>query len=255
MSQSAVDGTLPQEGRDEEMGRFVLADDDIHRQPSCVLQVVPPVNDGRRKVTFGPTGSDVIHEIHSRRDYSPEEVAACWYSAPEFRSIKSEVCRIASLMERRLTGEEIGCDDDETCLRGLEACTRGGAERRKRNRMNASAAILHLRMRHKNCIILLNDKDGAGNVQLPTNVYSEYSVRCHALAHEIGLKDAADAYRADINDGVAADVETRRTWMIVQAQPRVFAAALNAVIVSRAKMLIMYLHQWLRPSSFRPVLS
>jgi hypothetical protein len=85
-------------------------------------------------------------DIHVRntlscRDYTPEEIQACWYTAEENRRIYRHCRKEIRKMDQ---GSEL--KDKKYCSRGLERCTTVGAAAKKENRLLVINAVLDEQM-------------------------------------------------------------------------------------------------------------
>jgi hypothetical protein len=133
---------------------------------------------------------DVLHIM----DYSAEEKQATWFVGNDMRFFKNECRGSAALMNNGVS------ESAELCFRGLEARTRDGALRRRRNKIDARAAVF---MEQD-----LQEDEGVFDEEAIADVYYEYTEHCHVAANMIGLQDERDA-RATSTAAVVVEEEPK----------------------------------------------
>jgi hypothetical protein len=118
---------------------------------------------------------DVLHIM----DYSAEEKQATWFVGNDMRFFKNECRGSAALMNNGVS------ESAELCFRGLEARTRDGALRRRRNKIDARAAVF---MEQD-----LQEDEGVFDEEAIADAYYDYTEHCHVAANMMGLRDERDA--------------------------------------------------------------
>jgi hypothetical protein len=118
------------------------------------------------------------HAIAHIKEMSKVDVKATWYTAEEFAATKKTFIPIIQVLSR---GETLAETNHQTA-RGLEFRTRQGAQRRQRNKVRASTAVLLEQQRLVDANIYMDDIGLA-------DVYRSFSSVCRAVALQRGLKD------------------------------------------------------------------
>lgn len=120
-------------------------------------------------------------------DYTETEIAASWYSKEEY-SVITRKC--TSLIKNLIKGDE--ATHQKYCVRGLERMTPEAADKRTLARMDAYIAVLNEQSKRRGYSI---DHD---NTEEIARKYRETTaMKCQQAAHEIGLRDALAAARAN----------------------------------------------------------
>jgi hypothetical protein len=125
-------------------------------------------------VRFAPT-TDVCPSL-ARKDYTPQEMRACWYQGEEYRKITKECCKQIKKMQN---GEVL--KDKKYCSRGLESHTRLAAISKTLNRQTAINAVLDEQEDQWQMGVGL-DEDIAQRYQQTTS-------SCQLWASTVGLRD------------------------------------------------------------------
>jgi hypothetical protein len=108
----------------------------------------------------------------SCKDYTPEEVKACWYTHDESQIIR-KYCR----QEIRKMNEE----DTNYCSRGLEGHTTVGGATKMRNRWLAANAVLDTQM--------IQWEEGIFDECAIAEIYCRATNSCQKKANIVGLAD------------------------------------------------------------------
>jgi hypothetical protein len=141
----------------------------------------------------------------SRKDYTPEDVEASWYSHEESKAISTQCIKEIKRMDM---GEKL--KDKKYCSRGLEGHTTIGAESKMRNRKVAIDAVLDEQ--------LIQWEEGIYDEELIGDIYYEASIRCQVWAHHIGKCDQQAAMgRSSSNMGPSCNARKHRKVVAASA--------------------------------------
>jgi hypothetical protein len=121
-----------------------------------------------------------VHKVLSRKDYTPEEVQACWYSNEEYQTIE----RRRSKEIRKLNEGAEPFKDKKYSSRGLECHTAVGAATRRRNKALAYNAVLDQQM--------VQWEQGIFDEDTIAAIYSRTSSICQLWANTVGQRDHQD---------------------------------------------------------------
>mmetsp|Transcript_19542 Transcript_19542/g.47177 ORF Transcript_19542/g.47177 Transcript_19542/m.47177 type:complete len:389 (+) Transcript_19542:396-1562(+) len=138
----------------------------------------------------------VVGEVPNRKELTPEDYEAMWYSKDEFRRMKKEdIIPTVKKMAKRipLDFENLGEEP-----RGLEHKTPRGSRDRENNRDDAMDAVLDEQERQWNV-------NAVPNVDNIAKKYRQHSAHCQMNAYLLAQKDAEwvqEHVVVDINKGV-----------------------------------------------------
>jgi hypothetical protein len=142
---------------------------------------------------------DLRHTL-SCRDYTTEEIQACWYTAEENQRIHRNCCKVIRKMMDE--GSELK-DKKKYCSRGLEQHTNVGAAIKMENRLLALNAVLEEQMNQWEEAIF--DEDAIAKI------YYRASSSCQMRANNVGLRD----HRA--TEAFVKSRSTRRSRSVAKA--------------------------------------
>mmetsp|Transcript_5354 Transcript_5354/g.15547 ORF Transcript_5354/g.15547 Transcript_5354/m.15547 type:complete len:204 (+) Transcript_5354:266-877(+) len=131
-----------------------------------------------RRVSFGVMVA--TYEVMNLEDYTSDEKKATWFDSNDMRRMKESVRSEAKLAESGLLVQ-----GDDVSLRGLESRTRDGLKRKRRNRMNAYAAVFFE--------IDCQDQEGFIDEELIADAYFTHTEHCSMTAQMIGKRDEKEA--------------------------------------------------------------
>jgi hypothetical protein len=130
----------------------------------------------KREFTIRFSASVTVRETLSRKDYTPEEVKAYWYSHEESKAIRKQ----RSQEIRRINmGERL--KDKKYCSRGLEGHTKIGAESKNRIRKVAINAVLDEQWLQWGEFIF--------DEYAIADIYNDASSRCQIRAHHVAVRE------------------------------------------------------------------
>jgi len=98
----------------------------------------PTKNERKRKIRW--SGHVRVQEVRHLSNISEYEKEAVWMSAIDYKMIKSMAKSTVFMI---MSGEHIGDDDPDFCIRGLECRTRAGSKLRNANKMRNRSAVLN----------------------------------------------------------------------------------------------------------------
>lgn len=131
-----------------------------------------------RRVSFGVMVAS--YEVMNRDDYSPEEVEATWFNREDMRRMKG-----SARSEARLAESGLLVQGQDVSIRGLESRTRDGMKQKRRNRMNAYAAVFFE--------IDCQDQEGFIDEDLIADAYFTHTEQCAMTAQMIAKRDEREA--------------------------------------------------------------
>ena len=117
-----------------------------------------------------------VRNTLSCKDYTTEEIQACWYTAEENQRIHRRCSKEIRKMDE---GSEL--KDKKYSSRGLEGHTTVGAAAKKGERRLAINAVLDEQM--------IQWEEGIFNEDAIAEIYCKASSRCQVRANIVGLKD------------------------------------------------------------------
>jgi hypothetical protein len=131
----------------------------------------------RRSVSFSP--SVAFRKIIHIKDYTNEEIAACWYDVVELETVKVE--DIQTTLFLMATGY-LGCINNErTCVRGLESFTQTAQALNRQHRKAAIDAVMDEQE--------LQMDEGITDPEMIADSYFDKTRRSKAMARVVGLSD------------------------------------------------------------------
>lgn len=134
----------------------------------------------RKSVTFCTTAE--LRLTISRRNYSPEEIEACWYSKAEYTKINRSAIKVIKKINQGSTSSPRGEKrKKKSCLRGLEGQTIQGLANKVENRC-----------RSINSVLMEQDSPWASHISGDEGiafVYGLTTLPCRLSANVIGLRD------------------------------------------------------------------
>ena len=145
-----------------------------------------------RSISFS-LEDNLIHEVPSLVDYTPSEVAACWFAKSEYNSFKRN--SLTTLQLNR-AGELATANPNDYTMRGLECRTRQSIAGRRQVRLDAAMAVFDEQARQRDFGI--SDPEAIKESYHAIAWYSLYD------AHTQGMADAHDA-RSLLLDSPLAD--------------------------------------------------
>ena len=101
---------------------------------------MPAIN--RKRVRFALEKDYAVHTIPHRLDYDASQRSEIWVSLEEYETIREEVKRIVSLMDRRTRYGRQKLAPVQECTRGLECQTQQGAIAKKVASLDGICAVL-----------------------------------------------------------------------------------------------------------------
>jgi hypothetical protein len=117
-----------------------------------------------------------VRKILSRKDFTPEEIQACWYNDEG----NQRIFRYCS-KEIRKMNEESKLQDKKYCSRGLESHTTVGAASKRRNVSLAINAVLDEQM--------IQWEEGIFDEDTIAAIYFKASSSCQLWANIVGRRD------------------------------------------------------------------
>jgi hypothetical protein len=126
-------------------------------------------------VSFANQAS-VVYTI-ARRNYSPNEIKATWYSKKEKMNIEKQCCKQILRMDR---GETL--KDKKYCARGLEGHTRTGFTLKSKNRALSINSVL-AEQHHVQLLRGFRDDEAIAHA------YHQTTASCQIWACVVGLRD------------------------------------------------------------------
>eukprot|EP00980_Cylindrotheca_fusiformis_P029747 scaffold23803_cov132-Cylindrotheca_fusiformis.AAC.11 len=134
---------------------------------------------GLRRVSFAPNVR--VSEIPCIDEMEYTEIGAVWYDIFDFAAMRADVKATVAIVENKLP-----LDLDARCTRGLEHRLCGNVKKEMRqSRSEALDAVLEVQAAQYRC--------GRRNSDLISEIYSNYSAPCQALAYHFGQMDEEDA--------------------------------------------------------------
>jgi hypothetical protein len=118
----------------------------------------------------------VVHKTLSRKDYTIDEIEACWYTAEDLQKIHKH-CR----KEIRKLNEGSKLKDMKYCSQGLEGHTTVGSAAKMRNRWLAVNAVLDEQM--------IQWEEGVFDEDAIAAIYCKSSSSCQLWANIVGRRD------------------------------------------------------------------
>jgi hypothetical protein len=168
--------------------------------------------EGGRLVNFN-TLNNVVHEIWSRQELTPQDYALTWYMRSDFERISSwNRMTVKFFRQQAQGGGDRGGDDEdpEHCIRGLEHRLKGQNDLRQTTKTNAIYAVLMEQSKHRKTMgaaycgghPLLGGDENCNSPPSPpkktdhsfglAKVYREHTLCSVTQAHEQGLQDEKD---------------------------------------------------------------
>jgi hypothetical protein len=134
--------------------------------------------------------SENIHvcKTLASKDYTSEEIQACWYTAEETRSIHASCSK-----EIRKMDEGTKLKGKKYCPRGLEGHTADGAALKQENRWLAIDAVLDEQMTQW--------EEGISDEDVIAEIYYRASSSCQVTANIVGLADYVEACKKRTTGG------------------------------------------------------
>lgn len=129
-----------------------------------------------KRVSFSPT--TVAFSVLHIMDYSVEEKQATWYNGDDIRFFKNEGKASAALMAHGVI------ENAELCYRGLEARSRDGALRKRRNKIDARGAVFIEQA--------FQQDDRVFDQEAIADVYYDCTQHCQVAANMMALRDERD---------------------------------------------------------------
>jgi hypothetical protein len=148
----------------------------------CRIAASVSPKSSKRSISFS-SEVFVINVLHIM-DYSAEEKQAAWYVREDITSFKNQGKVSATLMANGVS------ENAELCFRGLEARTRDGALRKRRNKILARAAVFMVQD--------FPEIEGVFDEEAIADAYYECTLHCHVAANMMGLRDERDARAMDV---------------------------------------------------------
>jgi hypothetical protein len=152
----------------------------------------------RRSVSFSP--SVAFKKIIHIKDYTNEEIAACWYDVVELEMVK--VDDIQTTLFLMANGYSSVINNERVCARGLESFTQKGQALRRQHREVAIDAVMDEQE--------LQMEEGITNPEMIADCYFDQTRRSKAMARVIGLSDQ-EAVRSQ---------EQQEPLVLVQKMPK-----------------------------------
>lgn len=109
---------------------------DVVKKPPSQNDLKKVVKKETRSISFNPVVK-VIKTLHFR-DYTTEEISACWYNESEVRAIRDDAKFAAELVKNR----QLEQDTEMYCRRGVECKAKANKSRRRKLKMAAWFAVL-----------------------------------------------------------------------------------------------------------------
>jgi hypothetical protein len=129
-----------------------------------------------KRVSFAATY--IVRRTISRRDYTEQEKAACWFSFEEAGEIQAKSAKLVRLVE---SGS--ACRGNKRyCFRGLEGHTKNGYRNKMLNRATAFSLVLDEQDRQM-------DSCGVVNYDIIAAFYHQAASSCQLWASMVGLRD------------------------------------------------------------------
>jgi hypothetical protein len=142
----------------------------------CLLAASVSPKSSKRSVSFSAEAA-VLNVLHIM-DYTAEEKQATWFNGDDIRSFKNEGKLSAELMVHGV------CESEEICYRGLEARTRDGALRKRRNKIDARGAVF-LEQGFQN-------DESVFDQEAIADIYYDCTQHCQVAANMMALRDERD---------------------------------------------------------------
>jgi hypothetical protein len=121
-----------------------------------------------------------VRKTLASKDYTTEEIQACWYTAEENQRIHAHCFK-----EIRKMDEGSKLKDKKYCSRGLEGHTAGGEALKEENRLLAIDAVLDEQM--------IQWEEDICDEDAIADIYKRASYSCQVSANIVGLADYVDA--------------------------------------------------------------
>lgn len=173
-----------------------VAEDEATNDTSCKKRKNPVSGPS---VRFAADTDNVVHEIMSVSDYTPEEVEACWFNKADYSSFK----RIALVTMQLSRAGKLSSGDLEHTLRGLECRRREDSYNRKVLRFNACQAVLQ--EQHNQTTLGYQDDDAIAAI------YRTQTWNCQQKANTVAKVDEQVAHNIHQEDDAAATTKASTT--------------------------------------------
>jgi hypothetical protein len=128
-----------------------------------------------RTVRFSEDGNTLRYTL-SPKNYSPDEIEACWYQQEEYTIIRKGCCKQIKKLDQGKT-----LKDKKYCSRGLESYMQWAAKTKAQNRKLSINAVLDEQARQC-CSNVFNDEALAQS-------YIQAASSCQLWANTVGLRD------------------------------------------------------------------
>jgi hypothetical protein len=129
-----------------------------------------------RTVRFSEDGNTLRYTL-SPKNYSSEEIEACWYQQEEYTIIRKGCCKQIKKLDQGKTLKDI-----KYCSRGLESYMRWAAKTKAQNRKLSINAVLD-EQDWQRCSNVFNDEEALAQS------YIQAASSCQVWANTVGLRD------------------------------------------------------------------
>jgi hypothetical protein len=168
----------------------------------------------------------------ARKDYSPKEIKATWYTDEEYNTISRQCCKQIKKMDG---GEKL--KDKKYCARGLEAHTRFGSIAKSKNKAESIRSVL----REQDMQLL----EGRYDDEAIGKAYHQRTSSSQMWASVVGLRDqrSSENYLDDVDVDVDVEVEVsmpqtipsvRRQQKRIQPSGRPLAGTNKFTVLARS---------------------
>jgi hypothetical protein len=121
--------------------------------------------------------SDTVYDVLALDEYTPEEIAASWFSNTESEAIHDKCKKVIHKMEKH--GNNL--NENKYCSRGLESMTGSRKDIKEENRKNAYNAVLDLQ--------IVQWEQGCDDQEQIAQRYQSVSFQCQVAAICMGKND------------------------------------------------------------------